>query len=316
MDRLNKSRKNFYLTACIKYIWLENIPLSGTTPNKIKKEMKMKNIVAIFILTSILIYSFSSSSKNKNAETTEQTISSNKQTVVSDFTKPTITWANIPTGTFTMGSPAKEVGRDINETQHRVTLNAFKMSKYEVTFEQYDLFCAATGREKPKDGGWGRGNRPVINVTWDDATAFATWMGCRLPTEAEWEYACRAGTTTTFSTGNKLTTSQANYNGNDLYNNNAKGENRRKTMPVGSFAENAYGLFDMHGNVSEWCSDLYGDNTSGVETKPKGAALGAARGIRGGSWFNFAFNCRSACRYCDSPDYRYDYVGIRLVSSN
>jgi len=272
------------------------------------KKKKIKNILAISFLTIILISS-SGSSKNKNTETTEQTISNNTTTVVPDYTKPTIVWAIIPGGTFTMGSPAREAYRDNNETQHRVTLSAFKMSKYEVTFKQYDLFCDSTGREKPKDGGWGRDERPVINVTWDDATAFATWVGCRLPTEAEWEYACRAGTTTPFNTGNNLTTAQANYN-----DNNAKREYRHKTMPVGSFSANAYGLFDMHGNVSEWCSDLYDDYSSGVQTKPKGAALGTSRGLRGGSFYNFAFNCRSACRYCDSPAYRYDYIGIRLVS--
>lgn len=268
----------------------------------------MKNILTISFLTTTLISSFGSS-ENKNAETTEQTINNIKATLVSDFAKPTIAWAIIPAGTFTMGSPPSEVYRDDNETPHRVTLSAFKMSKNEVTFEQYDLFCETTGREKPRDGGWGRGERPVINVSWDDATAFATWMGCRLPTEAEWEYACRAGTTTPFNTGNNLNTSQANYNGN-----NAKSTYRRQTMPVGSFAANAYGLFDMHGNVSEWCSDRYSDYSCGAQTKPKGDALGTACGLRGGSWYNFAFNCRSACRYCDSPAYRFDYVGIRLVS--
>lgn len=275
----------------------------------------MKNIIAIFILTTTLTSSSSGSIDNKNAITTKHTKANIKTpVVVAGLTQPTIAWTNIPAGTYIMGSPANEVCRDDNENQHRVTLSAFKMSKYEVTFEQYDLFCDITGREKPSDGGWGRGQRPVINVSWDDATAFATWLGCRLPTEAEWEYACRAGTTTPFSTGKNVTTSQANFNGCEPSNKTAKCENRGKTMPVGSFAENAYGLFDMHGNVSEWCSDLFKDNSSGVRTKPKGAALGASRGLRGGSWYNFAFNCRSACRNCDNPAYRYDYVGIRLVS--
>ncbi|HOY39025.1 MAG TPA: formylglycine-generating enzyme family protein [Bacteroidales bacterium] len=229
-------------------------------------------------------------------------------------TKPTIEWADIPAGTFTMGSPTSEVDREDDETQHQVTLSAFKMSKYEVTFEQYDLFCEATGRSKPDDEGWGRGNRPVINVSWDDATAFAEWMGCRLPTEAEWEYACRAGTTTPFNTGNNLTTAQANYNGNYPYNNNAKGKYRQKTMPVGSFAANAYGLYDMHGNVWEWCSDWYGDYSTSAQTNPKGASSGSDRVIRGGGWGDGAAYCWSAFRYGSTPDYRYYIFGFRLVS--
>jgi formylglycine-generating enzyme required for sulfatase activity len=230
------------------------------------------------------------------------------------FKKPTIAWVSIPAGTFTMGSPTSEVGRSSDETQHQVTLSAFKMSKYEVTFEQYDLFCDATGRSKPSDEGWGRGNRPVINVSWDDASAFAEWMGCRLPTEAEWEYAARAGTTTPFNTGNNLTTAQANYNGNYPYNNNAKGEYRQKTMPAGSFAANAYGLFDMHGNVLEWCSDWYGDYSTSAQTNPKGASSGSFRVYRGGGWCSYAFHCRSASRSRNAPDTRDDCIGFRLVS--
>ncbi|MDD3723587.1 MAG: formylglycine-generating enzyme family protein [Lutibacter sp.] len=230
------------------------------------------------------------------------------------FKKPTITWVSIPAGTFTMGSPASEVDRNRDETQHEVTLSAFKMSAFQVTFEQYDLFCDATGRSKPSDEGWGRGNRPVINVSWNDATAFAEWMGCRLPTEAEWEYACRAGTTTPFNTGNNLTTSQANYHGNYPYNNNAKGVYREKTTPVGSFAPNAWGLYDMHGNVWEWCSDWYGDYSTSAQTNPKGPSSGSYRVLRGGSWINYADYCRSARRGYDTPDSRDDCIGFRLVS--
>lgn len=250
--------------------------------------------------------------KIKNGKTI--TIYSNGTWKEKVFKKPTIAWVSIPAGTFTMGSPPSEVNRGSDETQHQVTLSAFKMSKYEVTFEQYDLFCDATGRSKPSDEGWGRGNRPVINVSWDDATAFAEWMGCRLPTEAEWEYAARGGTTTPFSTGNNLTTAQANYNGNYPYNNNAKGEYRQKTLPVGSFAANAYGLFDMHGNVYEWCSDWYGDYSTSAQTNPKGASSGSIRVIRGGSWFNLARSCRTARRNNGAPGYRRHDVGFRLVS--
>ncbi len=230
--------------------------------------------------------------------------------------KPTIEWVSIPAGTFIMGSPASEVDRDNNETQHQVTLSAFKMSKYEVSFEQYDLFCDATGRKKPNDEGSGRGKLPVINVSWNDATAFAEWMGCRLPTEAEWEYAARAGTTTHFNTGNCLSTKQANYDGNYPYSNCSKGEYRKKTMPVGSFTPNAWGLYDMHGNVYEWCSDWYGDYSTSAQTNPKGPASGNSRMYRGGSWYGGAFFCRSAHRNFSNPVYHNINVGFRLVSDD
>jgi len=229
-------------------------------------------------------------------------------------TKPTIEWISIPAGTFTMGSPSDELDRQSDETQHEVNLGAFKMSKYAVTFEQYDLFCEATGRTKPSDEGWGRGDRPVINVSWFDANAFAQWMGARLPTEAEWEYAARAGTTTPFSKGNCLSTSQANYDGSFPYSDCSNGEYRRETMPVGSFAPNAWGLYDMHGNVWEWCSDWYDSYPTTLQTNPKGPSSGSRRVFRGGSWSNRAYYLRSAHRNSYSPGYRYSIIGFRLVS--
>jgi len=230
-------------------------------------------------------------------------------------TKPSIDWVTIPAGSFTMGSPESEIDRSNNETQHQVTLSAFMISKYEVTFEQYDLFCDATGREKPSDAGWGRGDRPVINVSWEDAMAFAAWMGCRLPTEAEWEYAARGGTTTPFNTGNNLTTSQANYDGRSPYNKNAKGEFRRKTLPVGSFEANGYGLFDMHGNVWEWCIDLYGNYSLLGQTNPEGASSGKFHVRRGGGWNDIARRCRVVYRDNCPPTYSDYSIGIRLVNS-
>ena len=236
-------------------------------------------------------------------------------TVMFSQTKPTISWVSIPSGTFTMGSPAVEVDRFYNETQHEVSVSGFKMSTYEVTFEQYDAFCAATNREKPSDQSWGRGKRPVINVSWDDATAFADWMGCRLPTEAEWEYACRAGSTTPFNTGTNLTTNQANYDGNFPYNNNAVGIYRSQTTEVGSFPANAWGLYDMHGNVWEWCSDWYGVYPSSSQTNPSGPIEGTRRVLRGGCWGHFASLCRSAIRLDNVPGNRRYLIGFRLVSS-
>ena len=218
---------------------------------------------------------------------------------MNDVIMSSIDWATIPAGSFLMGSNLKEINRVSDETQHRVTLSGFKMSKYEVTFEQYDAFCEATNRELP-DEGWGRGQHPVINVSWDDATDYATWMGCRLPTEAEWEYACRAGSTSSFNTGKSLSTNQAKIEGNE-------------TNEVGSFAANAWGLFDMHGNVSEWCSDWYGPYPSTAQTNPKGPKTGTGRVYRGGSWGDGANRSRAAYRSNSHPENSYSNLGFRLV---
>ncbi|MCX6328231.1 MAG: formylglycine-generating enzyme family protein [Bacteroidia bacterium] len=223
-------------------------------------------------------------------------------------------WAEIQEGTFTMGSSTSEVGRASgNEVEHQITLKAFKMGRYEVTFEEYDEFCDATRRRKIPDAGWGRGKHPIMNITWYDAKAFAEWKKCRLPTEAEWEYACRAGTTTPFYTGDNITTDQANYNGAKPYNRGPAGTNRDKTMEVGQFPPNAWGLYDMHGNVSEWCNDVFGPYSPAEQTNPKGPEKGPDRVYRGGNWYDGAVKCRSADRVREDP-YRPDRkIGFRLV---
>lgn len=155
-------------------------------------------------------------------------------------------------GTFIMGSPENEPGRWADEKQHEETVTDFEMGTFPVTFEEYDAFCDATGRDKPNDQGWGRGKRPVINVNWYDACDYCKWLSeitgdeYRLPTEEEWEYACRAGTTTTYFFGNdpKDLSKYAVYNTN-------------KSEEVGSKLPNPAGLYDILGNVWEWTSSVY-----------------------------------------------------------
>jgi formylglycine-generating enzyme required for sulfatase activity len=167
----------------------------------------------------------------------------------------------IPPGTFTMGSPQEEKEREANETRHKVTLSkGFYMGVYPVTQEEWQAVTGETPSKFKNEK-----NLPVERLSWDDCQEFIKKLRARdkkpyrLPSEAEWEYACRAGTTTPFSFGDTLSTDQANYDGNFIYGNGRKGVNRKKTTPVGSFPANAFGLYDMHGNVSQWCHDWYAD---------------------------------------------------------
>jgi formylglycine-generating enzyme required for sulfatase activity len=217
----------------------------------------------------------------------------------------------IPAGRFTMGSPPDEEGRWADEgPQHEVDVPAFAIGRYPVTFAEYDDFCEATGRDKPGDAGWGRGRRPVINVSWDDAAAYLAWLSevtgkpYRLPSEAEWEYAGRAGTTT------------ARY-AEPLGDIAWFGENSGgRTHPVGEKAANGWGLHDTLGNVWEWCADHW---HGGYESAPQDGAAwldtnvgrGALRVRRGGSWGDVARNCRAAYRFRLHPDNRLDDLGFR-----
>ncbi len=224
----------------------------------------------------------------------------------------------IPAGKFLMGSPLNEEGRDADEgPQKTVTITRpFYMGVHEVTQAQYSAIMGANPSQFKE---W---THPVEQVSWNDAADFCkklsetTGQAVRLPTEAEWEYACRAGTRTPFHTGDTISTDQANYDGNETYGGGRKGVYRQKTVPVGSFAPNAWGLYDMHGNVWEWCSDWYaGEYTNAVETDPQGPKTGESRVLRGGSWLYNPRYCRSATRNWDAPGTRNFIIGFRVVVS-
>ena len=223
-------------------------------------------------------------------------------------------------GCFQMGSPASEKGRGEDERQHQVCVEEFVIGKYEVTFEEYDRFGDVADREKPDDRGWGRGRHPVINVSWEDAVDYTDWLSretgkrYRLPTEAEWEYAARAGTTTAYWWGNDVGSNRTNCNGCG-----SRWDNR-KTAPVGSFDPNPFGLHDTAGNVWEWTCSNYSETYDAKnynESEQKCALKGDSgpRSLRGGSWFNYSVSVRSASRFRFLRDSRYSYVlvGFRLA---
>ena len=220
----------------------------------------------------------------------------------------------IPPGEFTMGSPAEEEWHREDEVLHGVTISKpFCMAVTEVTQKQW---MALMG-ENPS---FCEGDElPVETVTWDQAAEFCRKlsakerMSYRLPTEAEWEYACRAGTTTPFHTGETIRTDQANYNGDYTYAGGAKGEFREETTVAGSLAANAWGLYDMHGNVWEWCADWYAAYPDGDATDPTGPADGDRRIFRGGCWMNFPAVCRSANRAKVVPQSWNFHLGFRVV---
>jgi formylglycine-generating enzyme required for sulfatase activity len=221
----------------------------------------------------------------------------------------------IAPGNFVMGSPKEELKRQDNETQHKVTLTkGFYMGIYLVTQEQWKEIMGNNPSEFK-----GENNLPVEAVSWDDCQEFIKKLReknkklYRLPFEAEWEYACRAGTKTPFHFGETISTDQANYNGDFTYGNGKKGVNRKKTTPVGSFPANAWGLHDMHGNVWEWCQDFHGDYPQKDVVDPIGSEKGQFRVLRGGSWNVFPLNCRSACRDWSGPGYRDFYCGFRVA---
>ncbi|MBT3196082.1 MAG: formylglycine-generating enzyme family protein [Gammaproteobacteria bacterium] len=222
----------------------------------------------------------------------------------------------IPAGEFMMGSPSSEPGRDDDERQHRVKLSeGYWLGRYEVTQRQWKKVM---GNNPSKFTSCGS-DCPVEKISWEDTQDFIRKLNGRgngsfkLPSEAQWEYAARAGTTTPFSFGNNITTSQANYDGNYPYNGNAKGRYRKTTVTVGSFPANRWGLHEMHGNVWEWLNDWKGNYPSGTVTDPEGPGSGQSRVLRGGGWNGYAKFLRSASRDYISPSGRDSLLGVRLM---
>ncbi len=239
----------------------------------------------------------------------------------------------VPGGTFTMGSPPTEPGRYADEEQHQVTLSPFAISVYDLTFDEYDEYCAATKARRPDDEGWGRGSSPVINVSWFDAVSYCNWRskkegktpaykisgkdvacnwganGYRLPTEAEWEYAAKGGPEASARATNAMFAGSADPGEVAWYSDNSG----NRTHPVGEKAPNGLGLYDMAGNVWQWCWDWHGNYTSATQADPRGPSHGMNRIYRGGSWILSPESLRSAMRGNNGPDFWNNRSGFRIV---
>ena len=241
----------------------------------------------------------------------------------------TLDLVRIPSGEFMMGASESEESRSESESpQHHVNVSEFWMGKYTVTQFQWKVVAVLpkVSRDLDPDPSQFKGdNQPVEKVSWYDAIEFCQRLSqitggeFRLPSEAEWEYACRAGATTPFHFGETISTDLANYNGNDTYGFGLKGEYRKQTTPVGSFkTANAFGLYDMHGNVWEWCMDKLHQDYWGAPTDGS-AWLSSEESklyvVRGGSWLNNPRYCRSAFRNRFDPSERYDFIGFRVCCS-
>lgn len=223
-----------------------------------------------------------------------------------------IEWIHIPAGEFQMGDNFN-LGANDEKPVHTVYLDDYKISKHEVTFEMYDKFCEEKNRFKPDDKGWGRRNRPVINVSWDNARAFCDWLSektgkdIHLPTEAQWEKAARGTDKRKYPWANsEPTCSEANYYGCF-----------EKTKAVGCHPSGVspYGVHDMAGNVWEWCSDWYSSRyyANSPRNNPTGPGSGSGRVGRGGGWFSYPWSLRSTARFRFHPTYRSSNLGFRLA---
>jgi formylglycine-generating enzyme required for sulfatase activity len=231
----------------------------------------------------------------------------------------------VPAGSFAMGSPDSEDQRSPSEgPRHTVSIaKPFAVGRYEVTFAEWDACIAEGGcTYRPRDAGWGRGRRPVVNVSWDDIKReFLPWLAkksgypYRLLSEAEWEYCARAGTSTPFATGATISSDQANFDGSNTYGGSAPGAYRKRTLEVGSFPPNAFGLSDTAGNVAEWVQDCFteGYGNAPADGRPSSDTAGCQRVLRGGSWLDGPRVLRSAYRGHLQPNARFILRGFRVA---
>ena len=219
----------------------------------------------------------------------------------------------VPAGSFEMGCVSGEECYEDELPVHTVTISQpFAVSKFEITFNDYDLFA---GQDAVDDAGWGRGRRPVVNVSWEEAKEYVAWLSSqtaqtyRLLTEAEWEYVARAGSTTQFTWGSHIGEGRANCGGCatewDFF----------QTAPAGSFAPNAFGLHDVHGNAWEWVEDCWNQGYSGAPSNGEAWLSGdcSRRVLRGGSYDDFHYDLRSAVRFTNAPDERTKSLGFRVA---
>jgi formylglycine-generating enzyme len=335
-----------------------SMPHGRTSKHKANTMMKSFG-VAIIVIGTLTVMALAGAIVPSVA-TTAPSSQPAREVILDLGDKVTLTLIQIPAGKFLMGSPQTETGRNMDEVQHTVTISRpFYMGVTHVTVEQFAAFMKDSGyrTDAEEDGSsegieikdneiaasivtgcsWRhpsfdqKGNHPVVQVSWTDAMEFCDWLSKKsgktvgLPTEAQWEYACRAGTKTAYPWGDNPDDGKGWANGADesLKKKLPNAPAERKffswddgfvfTSPVGSFKPNAFGLYDMIGNASQWCQDGFGEYDRGAATDPTGAAAGGRRMLRGGSWSFNPANCRSASRPWGYLGHRSDYIGFRVV---
>jgi len=297
----------------------------------------MKTVAVALLVVGMLLAVFGCDRSTAQAQPAGAGAAKPKELVLDLGDKVTLKLLQIPAGKFLMGSPKDEKDRGDDEgmppgkwvngnPQFEVTISKpFYVGVYEVTVAQYAQFVKDTGQKHDEPDFKQTGDHPVVNVSWDDAQAFCAWLSKKtgktvtLPTEAQWEYACRAGSKTRFGFGDDDADlcKYGNYcdksNTNELtWQDKEHNDGFDKTAPVGSLQPNAWGLYDMHGNVWEWCADYYGEYT-GAGADPTGPKDGSLRVLRGGSWHGTPRYCRSARRGGGNPVTRIDFFGFRVA---